>query len=52
MDYSVMKSETLNQVLITDPNMTTVMLMLSFTDMKILLGKVDGLGHTNYSDHL
>ena len=33
MDYSVMKPETLNQVLITNPNMTIVLLMLTFTDM-------------------
>ena len=33
MDYSVMKAETLNQVLIMDPDMTIVLLMLPFTDM-------------------
>ena len=33
MDYSVIKPETLNQVLVMDPNMTIVLLMLPFTDM-------------------
>ena len=28
MDYSVLKSETLNQVLVMDPNITIVLLML------------------------
>ena len=31
MDYHVPKSETLNQVLITDPSMRTVLLMLTST---------------------
>ena len=33
MDYSVMKSETLNQVLMVDPNMTSLLLLSSFTVM-------------------
>ena len=33
MDYSVMKSETLNQVLIMDPNMTILLLILPVTVM-------------------
>ena len=32
VDSSVIKSKTLSQVLITDPNMTTLLLMLLFTD--------------------
>ena len=33
MDYSVMKSDTLNQVLLTNPNMTNLQLLSSFTVM-------------------